>query len=1066
MPEPQRIAFSLSNRRPVLQNNPEYDRLLLALRDEQPEALQDDEIAHLQTLLAPNFRTQNDPVADRARLKSAYQSTMERLLTPGRLEGLPVKRGGSEVAQTMGTLADLFVGPELGSGGPTRDAAAQRVRDRFAAMSPTERVLSGLTERPPTPRAVIPLRENAQTERPMPLTVGQMVVNAGLGALEALDQPPSKMPAGAPYTTPLRLLTASAAVPSALAGVAYDASGQGSVMADAPVVDPLQPADKQSTFSKAIAERGGGKGAQALGFLADLLTPDFTDVLTGGVPLTAMAGGLKNVNTGRKLLEEPLRLSAHGASFDDQVGTLLIGGNRAGIPKGRLLQSDYEHVGRMLEKYPEIADDLPYLHASEVSALSRMSDTDQGEFVRLKPETTRNELVQAAAKGGEVKRHWYNFSRAAIDHLYEDDAARLSTVAAALSPRTSVENGTLNAATFFENWREAGRPVDRDAVQAILDRSVQKAKAVKGKPPKEGTGVLPAWRNNTTASVQEALDDIVLSGPKVQSFRQNLTTKPFETAWGKIHPDDAITADAWKATAAAIEQSKLGGDATRVKVPELAGRRGENDTTPAYLRVSADTRRAGHGMSQYMDDMLPWSGSEIQETEWSYVKSLYELAKKLKMKAVDVVKQGLLTDSMIEGTPDLTLLARGRYGEQLARDPNKKARMANIVPGQFNKATPTSPIIKARQLEVAQIIDDTIRRRRMTTDFHAGRNKYVPESTIATSPQEVQVATDARMPALSAQEQRNILNATQDALGRDPIAVALQGGTNVIPSESGVGVFKSERNPLRATGSALEMDDAGNLKAKAIRDQNFASRFGGGMNMQKVVTWQATSFNPGLVRNVLHVTLSKPIKEPVLEGIIRRFPSTKFGIVDRGGSLEVVRFDGGFLTPADAEKLETYLETSGGLPTPKRFTKGAKEGQRKTSQVKLGTNIAPTDAYTTMGTNQKVGSQAVTGNMMGLKGVSYDLLTPEQQTALDGPRIKNIAKTILEQYRAAAERTGRSIRPDVENMLIIIRDGGATALREALDDPKQLLPVLAGLGVYNAIGRDTSDTSGAGRRDQ
>ena len=302
MPEPRGIAFSLSNRRPVLQNDPEYDRLLLALRDEQPEALQDDEIAHLQTLSAPNFRTQNDPVADRARLEPAYQSTMERLLTPGRSEGLPVKRGGSEVAQTMGTLADLFVGPELGSGGPTRDAAAQRVRDRFAAMSPTERVLSGLTERPPTPRAVIPLRENAQTERPMPPTVGQMVVNAGLGALEALDQPPSKMPTGAPYTTPLRLLSASAAVPSALAGLAYDASGQGSVMADAPVVDPLQPADKQSTFSKAIAERGGGKGAQALGFLADLLTPDLTDVLTGGVPLTAMAGGLKNVNTGRKLI--------------------------------------------------------------------------------------------------------------------------------------------------------------------------------------------------------------------------------------------------------------------------------------------------------------------------------------------------------------------------------------------------------------------------------------------------------------------------------------------------------------------------------------------------------------------------------------------------------------------------------------------------------------------------------------------------------------------------------------------------------------------------------------------
>jgi hypothetical protein len=170
-------------------------------------------------------------------------------------------------------------------------------------MSPTERVLSELTERPPTPRAAFPLRENAQTSRPMPPMAGQMFLDAGLGALEAFDQPPTGMRAGVPYTTPLRLLSASGAVPSALAARAYDASGRGSVMADAPVVDPLQPADKQSMFSTAIAQRGGGKGAQALGFVADLLTPDVTDAFTGGLlPLAALAGSLKRVNTGRTLI--------------------------------------------------------------------------------------------------------------------------------------------------------------------------------------------------------------------------------------------------------------------------------------------------------------------------------------------------------------------------------------------------------------------------------------------------------------------------------------------------------------------------------------------------------------------------------------------------------------------------------------------------------------------------------------------------------------------------------------------------------------------------------------------
>ena len=231
---------------------------------------------------------------------------------------MPIKRQTYRLDQI-----DDWQGPVQQSG-PTRDAAAQRVRDRLAGMSPTERVLSELTERPPTPRAAFPLRENAQTSRPMPPMAGQMFLDAGLGALEAFDQPPTGMRAGVPYTTPLRLLSASGAVPSALAARAYDASGRGSVMADAPVVDPLQPADKQSMFSTAIAQRGGGKGAQALGFVADLLTPDVTDAFTGGLlPLAALASSLKKVKGAEALrvfrgspeLEKFPKLRDFGAVF-------------------------------------------------------------------------------------------------------------------------------------------------------------------------------------------------------------------------------------------------------------------------------------------------------------------------------------------------------------------------------------------------------------------------------------------------------------------------------------------------------------------------------------------------------------------------------------------------------------------------------------------------------------------------------------------------------------------------------------------------------------------------------
>jgi len=207
MADPRGIAINISSRRPVYTDDPEYDKLLLALHAEQPDALQADELAHVQTLLPANFQSQNDPVADRARLGvpdgNPYTSTLEQFLgrqapvnlkqaventvfapavnavssvfgaldrppTSGYPKGVPytsplrlisaagaavpatvgvlydllrgvptpaeasvvdpmrapedqatfqsetAKRGGGTVAQTLGTLADLFVGPEHG----------------------------------------------------------------------------------------------------------------------------------------------------------------------------------------------------------------------------------------------------------------------------------------------------------------------------------------------------------------------------------------------------------------------------------------------------------------------------------------------------------------------------------------------------------------------------------------------------------------------------------------------------------------------------------------------------------------------------------------------------------------------------------------------------------------------------------------------------------------------------------------------------------------------------------------------------------------------------------------
>lgn len=110
-----------------------------------------------------------------------------------------------------------------------------------------------------------------------------------------------------------------------------------------------------------------------------------------------------------------------------------------------------------------------------------------------------------------------------------------------------------------------------------------------------------------------------------------------------------------------------------------------------------------------------------------------------------------------------------------------------------------------------------------------------------------------------------------------------------------------------------------------------------------------------------------------------------------------------------------------------------------------------------MGTDAPRGSRTVTGKMMGPSGSACDALSETQRTALDSPRVKHLAGTILEQHRDAATKAGKKMRSDVENVLTIIRDGGASALARALKDPNQVLPVLAGLGIALPAAMSSSD---------
>ena len=108
--------------------------------------------------------------------------------------------------------------------------------------------------------------------------------------------------------------------------------------------------------------------------------------------------------------------------------------------------------------------------------------------------------------------------------------------------------------------------------------------------------------------------DIVLSGPKVNSFMLNL-----------VNELDEVTNDTWMANYALTEQALFTGAARADAVDEIGsiGVKG-----PGYLAFNARTRQAAELASQITGDS--WKPAEIQETVWSLSKALLEKRKRLK----------------------------------------------------------------------------------------------------------------------------------------------------------------------------------------------------------------------------------------------------------------------------------------------------------------------------------------------------------------------------------------------------------------------------------------------------
>ncbi len=245
-------------------------------------------------------------------------------------------------------------------------------------------------------------------------------------------------------------------------------------------------------------------------------------------------------------------------------------------------------------------------------------------FKKLPPDAD----FSAAAQAALVKRGWYQQSTEAIRTVFGDtDAPRFAAMLAALSVRTSVESNLINAVSMWVSWVEAGRPTDRKTILKLLTKSVQ------GGLEKS---VLTAWKNNTVRALTSAVPaTLVLSGPKVNSFMLNLSGNTNE-----------VTVDAWMGNFVLLNSAVFGGSLNVAGT--LPGK------SPSYLAMIAKIRRVAKKLTEETGE--EWTPSEVQETVWSWAKTLYELAESENATAEEMLRAGRLTDALIAGTPDFKTL--------------------------------------------------------------------------------------------------------------------------------------------------------------------------------------------------------------------------------------------------------------------------------------------------------------------------------------------------------------------------------------------------------------------------
>lgn len=258
------------------------------------------------------------------------------------------------------------------------------------------------------------------------------------------------------------------------------------------------------------------------------------------------------------------------------------------------------------------------------------------KFVNILKQLPSKEEFGAASIAGKAKKGWYEGSTQAIVQVFGPDSSRFAALLSATSPQTSVESNLFNALQVWKNWTAAGRPTDRESIVRVMGQSVQGSKGEES--------VLDAWINNSVRALSaEDPSTVVLSGPKVNSFMLNLQ--------GNVNE---VTNDAWMAAFTYVDQNLFSGSLTKG---------GDPGKGPGYIAMNARVRETATYLTKITGET--WTPAEVQETIWSWAKTLYETAgaKGEKRSAVQLIQDNAITDELIAATPDFRTLF---YDERFA----------------------------------------------------------------------------------------------------------------------------------------------------------------------------------------------------------------------------------------------------------------------------------------------------------------------------------------------------------------------------------------------------------------